>query len=158
MAKWPAPPGNAATIVMVSSAPKINGSLSATANGAKRVMFDNDGRDLAIPANSIHAVELTWLENDQAAAANAIRLYALTEDGVTWREVDCKDDNGVATIGTAAPQTVGILATPAERRLLIDVARYQAFAVEYTAGATGPSAAGWDGTIMLHLNAESVVR
>lgn len=156
MHKWPTAPGNAATIVMVSSAPKINGSLSATAAGARTWMFDQDGRELAIPANSVNGVEIVWLENDQAAAANGVRLYALTKNGTTWREVDCKDDSGNATIGSGAPQTVGTLSTPAERRILFDVSRYYAFAIEYTAGATGPTA--WDGVIMIHINNEVISR
>jgi len=158
-ALWPAAPGNAATIVMLSTHPKLAGSLVGTAAGAKRVMFAMDGTELAIPANSLNAVELLWTENNQASNANGIRLYTLLKDGVTWREVDCKDDNGVASIGTAAPQAVAVLATPAERRLLIDVARYNGVAIEYTAGATGPTeTTGWNGQILLHINCESMVR
>lgn len=155
--KWPAAPGNAATIVMVSTMPKLVGSLNSAAAGAITWCKGQDGRDLGLAANSISAVEIVWLENDQASAAsNAVRLYAIKSDWVTWREVDCKDDSGNPTIGASASQTVGTLLTPAERRILIDVSRYPAFAVEYTAGATGPTA--WDGIIMLHINAQVVIK
>jgi len=154
--KWPAAPGNAATIIMLCTHPKKVGSLSAIAAGAVRVLQDYDGRDQPITADQISAVEIVWLENDQASNANGIHLYAMKKDTATWREVDCKDDNGVAQIGVGAPQAVPVLATPAERRILIDVARYSGFAVEYTAGATGPTS--WDGTITLHLNDAVVVR
>jgi hypothetical protein len=156
---WPAAPGNNATIVMLATHPKLASSLVGTAAGAKRVMFALDGTELGVPANSLQAVEIIWLENNQASAANAIRVYTLLKDGVTWREVDVKDDNGVPQIGSGAPQSVPVLATPAERRILIDVARYNGVAIEYTAGATGPTeTTGWNGQILLHINAESIVR
>jgi hypothetical protein len=144
---------------MVSTHPKLVGSLLGTAAGAKRYMFAMDGTELGIPANSLQAVELIWLENNQASNANGIRVYTLLKDGTTWREVDVKDDNGVPQIGSAAPQNVPVIATPAERRILIDVARYNGVAIEYTAGATGPTeTTGWNGQILLHINAEAIVR
>lgn len=158
-AQWPAAPGNAATIVMVSTHPKLATNLSGTAAGARRVMFAMDGTELGIPSNSLQAVEILWTENNQASNPNGIRLYTLLKDGVTWREVDCKDDFGTPQIGSGAPQSVPVLATPAERRILIDVARYNGVAIEYTAGATGPTeTTGWNGQILLHINAEVLVR
>lgn len=158
-ALWPAAPGNNGTILFLATHPKLAGNLSGTALGANRLMKATDGTELGIPANSLQAVELVWLENNQASAANAIRVYTLLKDGVTWREVDVKDDNGTPQIGSAAPQSVPVLATPAERRILIDVARYNGVAIEYTAGATGPTeTTGWNGQVLLHVNAEALIR
>ncbi len=154
--KWPAAPGNAATILLFSTHPKLVGSLVGTAAGAVTIQADFDGRSQGISGNQLAAVEFVFLENDQASNANGIRLYALKKDGTTWREVDLKDDLGVASIGAASPRQVPVIATPAEYRLLIDTSRYVGVAVEYTAGATGPSA--WDGNIMAQLNTEALMR
>lgn len=108
-----------------------------------------------VDVTTINAVELVWHRNDQASAANGIRVYAL-DDTNTWRETDVKDDSGAATIGSAAPQAVAALSAGQERRLLIDVARYRGVAIEYTAGPTGPTQ--WNGTITVHLGAEAISR
>lgn len=143
-APWPAAPGNGATIILACSADKV-------ATGGTGIT-----KAVNLPRGSmVDAIEITWHRNDQASAANGIRVYAL-DDTNTWREADVKDDNGAATIGSAAPQAVGVLSTGQERRILIDVSRYRAAAIEYTAGATGPTA--WNGTIIIHLGAGAVQR
>jgi hypothetical protein len=143
---WPAAPGNAATIIMFTTHPAI---------AVATLVPNNLQVAQSVPGSRIVAWEGVWLRNDQASAANGIRLYAL-DDGGTFREVDCKDDLGAATIGSAAPQAVGILAAGAERRLLIDAARYNGFAVLYTAGATGPT--NWNGVQHVHIDVESIIR
>lgn len=101
-------------------------------------------------------IEIVWMQNDQASNANGVRLYARDNTG-TWREVDCKDDNGAATIGSASPQAVAALSAGQERRLFIDVSRYvNGVAVEYTAGGTGPT--NWSGVIALHYGAVAVLK
>ena len=143
-APWPAAPGNNATIIMFTTHAKV-----ATGGSAQIQQSINQS------ANRINAVELVWLRNDQASAANGIRVYALDDTG-TFREVDVKDDNGNPTIGSAAPQAVGVLSAGQERRILIDVSRYAGVAIEYTAGATGPT--NWNGSIAVHMSAEAIVR
>jgi hypothetical protein len=143
---WPAAPANAATIIMFTTHPAI---------AVASLIPNNLQIATSVPASRIIAWEGVWLRNDQASAANGIRLYALDDAGV-MREVDCKDDNAVATIGSAAPQAVALLSTGQERRLLIDAARYNGFAVTYTAGATGPT--NWNGVQHVHLDVEAIIR
>lgn len=143
-APWPAAPGNGATIIMFTTHPKIpTGGTSQIQPSVNQMV------------SRINAVELVWLRNDQASAANGIRVYAL-DDTSTFREVDVKDDNGLPTVGSAAPQAVPVLSTGQERRILIDVSRYQGVAIEYTAGATGPT--NWNGSIAVHMSAEAIIR
>lgn len=156
LCKWPTAPGNAATILLFATHPKLVGSLSSTANGAVTSKKDQDGRDHTFSANQLNAVELLWNENDQASNANGVRIYTLKNDLVTWREVSLNDDLGAPSIGSLAPKQVPILTTPAEFRLLLDVARYTGLAIEYTAGATGPTA--WSGQITAHINVEVLSR
>lgn len=146
LAPWPAAPGNGATIILACTAPKVvTGGTGIT-----------QPVNLPRGPSCVDAIELVFLANDQASATNGIRLYARDENG-TWREVDCKDDNGAATIGSASPQAVAALSAGQERRLLIDVSRYpRGAAVEYTAGGTGPTA--WAGSIALHCGAEQISR
>lgn len=143
---WPIAPGNAATIIMFTTHPDVAvaGIQPTNANWLR-----------SMAAEKVNAWEGVWIRNDQASAANGIRLYAL-DDLDVMREVDCKDDNGVATIGAAAPQAVGVLASPAERRLLIDTSRYRGFAVTYTAGASGPT--NWNGHQQVHLDVEAIIK
>ena len=146
-----AAPGNAATIILAnwSSVPKVPTGAAATVNPVEKP------RDL--PTNDVVAVELVWIQNDQASAANGVRLYALASDKTTFREVDCKDDNGIATIGSAAPQAVPVLSAGQERRILVVVARYPfGGVIEYTAGATGPT--NWDVLVTYHLNDGGVLQ
>lgn len=150
-APWPAAPGNAATIIMVCTADKV---VSGSSSGVTKAVNVPGGPSL------IDAIELVWLENDQASAANGVRVYAKKSNGA-WREVDVKNSAGAATIGAAAAKQAPVLASPAEYRLMIDVARYPyGVAIEYTAGATGPTsgASTWDGLITLHQRAEAIQR
>lgn len=142
---WPAAPGNGATILMFTTHPAI-----AVAGITPVLQYA-----VSVPASRINAWECVWIRNDRASAANGIRLYAL-DDGGTFREVDCKDDNGNAQIGSAAPQAVAALSAGEERRLLIDTSRYNGFAVTYTAGATGPT--NWNGVQHVHMDVEAVIR
>lgn len=143
---WPAAPGNGATILLFTTHQGI------AVAGLQAV----EGQYLhGVDPCRINAWEGVWLRNNQASAANGIRLYALDDQGV-MREVDCKDDNGNATIGSGSPQAVASLSTGQERRLLIDTSRYQGFAVTYTAGATGPT--NWNGVQQVHLDVEAVIK
>jgi hypothetical protein len=143
---WPAAPGNAATILLFTTHEGI----------AVATLQPVEGQYLhGLAANRVNAWEAVWLRNNQASAANGIRLYALDDQGV-MREVDCKDDSGNATIGSGSAQAVGALSTGQERRLLIDTSRYHGFAVTYTAGATGPT--NWNGVQQVHLDVEAVIK
>jgi hypothetical protein len=146
---WPAAPGNGATIVMACcKVPKLATGAGATVPSTEPV------RNL--DANDVNAIEIVWLRNDQASAANGVRLYAVDDAG-TYREVDLKSDTNAATIGSAAPVQVPVLSTGQEWREFLDVSRYiNGWAVEYTAGATGPT--NWNGCIVLHLGAQALVR
>jgi hypothetical protein len=143
---WPAAPALNQTIILFTTHPKIP---TGGASQAQPVP--------SLEVNRVNAVEIVWHLNDQASAANGIRVYALGSTDL-WRETDVKDDAGAASIGSGAAQAVGILAAGAERRILIDVSRYRGVAIEYT-GATAPTAVtGWDGTITVHLGVEALLR
>ena len=140
---WPVAPALNETIILFTTHPKVATGATAMTQPSR-----------SLPVNSVNAVECVWHRNNQASAANGIRVYAL-DDTDTWRETDVKDDNGNATIGSAALQAVGILAAGAERRILIDISRYRGAAIEYT-GATPPTQ--WNGTIFAHLGIEALIR
>ena len=143
---WPAAPGNGATIILATTHPKVPTGGTATIQPSS-VLVSTD--------NYLNALEFVWLRNDQASAANGVRVYALDDTG-TFREVDVKNYLNAATIGSAAPFQVPILSAGQEYHLLIDVSRYRGVAVEYTAGATGPT--NWNGTIFAHLSVEALQR
>lgn len=137
---WPAAPGSSATIILAGTHPSI-----AVVGG---LITPPPQVPLNLAQGLIEAVEFVWLRNDQASAANGIRLYALDDAGV-FREVDCKNDLNAASIGSAAPQAVPVLAAGQEWRTMIDVSRYiLGWAVAYTAGATGPT--NWNGVSQVH--------
>jgi hypothetical protein len=140
---WPAAPALNETIVLFTTHPK------APTGGTNKVLPPP-----CIPPSRLSAVEIVWQRNNQASAANGIRVYTL-DDTDTWRETDIKDNSNNATVGAGAPQAVPALVAPAEWRTLIDAARYRGIAVEYTAGAAPTQ---WNGTITLHLGAEAVIR
>lgn len=140
---WPAAPGNGATIVMFATHTRFAGGSGAIYKPLTSVA----GR------RQLEAVTLTWLRNDQASAANGLRVYGL-DDTDTWREVDLKTDAGAASIGSAAPVQVAALIAGQEQRETLIVKHLKGVAVEYTAGATGPTA--WNGCIALDWGAAVV--
>jgi hypothetical protein len=103
----------------------------------------------------LNAVEITWLRNDQASATNGLRVYAL-DDADVFREVDVKNYLNAPTIGSAATFTVTSLSAGQEYHALLDVSRYRGVAVEYTAGATGPT--NWNGCIVAHISVAALQR
>src|SRR3954466_7990425 len=99
---WPAAPTANQTILLFNTHPKV------VTGGSSQTL-----PPVAVPAARVVGVEIVWHRNNQASAANGIRVYAL-DDADAWRETDVKDDNGAATVGAAAPQAVAALASPAE--------------------------------------------
>lgn len=146
-APWPAAPGNNATILLFNSHPKIvSGGTAVTRPSLQRLagIGSFDTREL-------EALEVAWHRNDQASAANGVRAYTTDDGGVTWFETDLKSDTNAATIGSGAAIQVPILAVGAEWRETFIISHLQGFAIEYTAGATGPTAVtGWRGTVTCH--------
>lgn len=142
---WPAAPGNAATIVLFATHDRAAGGSGAIYRG----------KGGAPTATQADVIEIAWHRNNQASAANGVRVYALDDTGA-WRETDLRDDADAPTIGAAAPQAVPLLAATQERRLTLVVSHLRGFAVEYTAGATGPT--NWNGTITLRHGVLTVAR
>jgi len=142
----PAAPAAGATVVLFASHPRQPGgsgtavtSTFTTGSGTESVKVNPD---------SIQKVEIVWTKNDQASAANGVRAYITDDGGETWNETDLKGYvNGVAnqpSIGAAAPIQVPALSAGQEWSETFEVDQYKGFAVEYTAGATGPTAdTGW---------------
>jgi hypothetical protein len=133
-APWPAAPAApGATIVMFTTAPRPSA----------------DGR-VTLPSlenRRCSGLHITWHKNDQASAANGLRIYASDDGGTTWYESDLKNASNAPTIGSAAPVTVPILAAGQEWHEFLELSRYRDFAVEYTAGGVAPTPANWKGTI-----------
>lgn len=154
-APWPAAPGNAATIILFCTHPKVPSGGTA----AVRPSLEQRGGIGKFDVREMECVDILWHKNDQASAANGVRVYVTDDGGVTWFESDRKSDTNAATIGAAAPVQVPVLASPQEWRETFVVADCQGVAIEYTAGATGPTAVtGWRGTITCHRSRVSVAR
>ena len=146
----PAAPGSGATCVLFSTHPRKPGgsgtavqSTFTTGKGTAPVVINPD---------AIEEVDLTYHLNDQASAANGLRAYETSDGGVTWIETDMKGYvNGVAnqpSIGAAAPIQVPALSSGQEWSETFAIGRYRGFALEHTAGATGPTAGtGWGLTV-----------
>lgn len=143
-APWPAAPGNGATIVMFCTHPRQPGGAGSPVQASIR----------DIDQSRIAAVTITWLRNDQASAANGLRVYALDNIGV-FREIDLKNDSNVASIGAVAPVQVPVLAGGQEWRETLVVPHCRGLAVEYTA-ATGPT--NWNGVIAVDTEGLVVTR
>jgi len=147
---WPTAPGNAATVIMVSTAPKPAGGSGQAVPPTLSQGLEK-GRAVS--------VTLGYLRNDQASAANGVRVWASDNGGVDWFEVDLKSDTNAATCGSAAPIQVPVLAAGAEWRETFIVKHLKDFAIEHTAGATGPTAVtGWRGVISVELDNVAVIR
>lgn len=145
----PTAPGNNATVILAATAAKQPGGSGAIVQPPPH-MEKLRGRATA--------VTITFLAHDQASAANGIRVYAKDAAG-TWRESDRKNDSDVATIGSAAPVQIPVLSSPAEKRVTIIVADLDDWAIEYTAGATGPTATtGWQLKISVEVDDLAVIR
>lgn len=143
-APWPAAPGNNATIILFATHPRQPG-------GSGDIVAPKD----APAPGQVDAITITWLRNDQASAANGVRVYGY-DNTDTWREVDLKNSLNIATIGSAAPVQVPILAAGQEYRVTLVVSHLRGVAVEYTAGGTGPTA--WNGAIAVDIGAQVVAR
>jgi hypothetical protein len=146
---FPTAPGNNATILLFNTHPKQVGGAGT--------MFQPSLQGLQ--QVRIAAIHCRWLLNNQASAANGLRVYALRRDGVNWSEIDLKNDANAPTIGAAAPVQVPVTAAGAEWRETLVVSHCRGVAVEYTAGATGPTdGSGWDGCISVDLDSVAVIR
>jgi hypothetical protein len=146
----PAAPGNGATVVLFATHPRKPGG-SGTAVTSTFATGDGN-EEIKIKPDAIEELELTYHLHDQASAANGLRAYATNDGGVTWTETDMKGDiAGVPnqpSIGAAAPIQVPALSSGQEWSETFDVGRYRGFALEHTAGATGPTAGtGWSVSI-----------
>jgi hypothetical protein len=142
----PAAPGNGATVVLFATHPRKPGgsgtavtSTFATADGNEVVQIRPD---------AIEELELTYHLHDQASAANGLRAYQTLDGGVTWAETDMKGDvSGVPnqpSIGAAAPIQIPALSAGQEWTETFVIGKYRGFALEHTAGDTGPTAGtGW---------------
>jgi len=129
----PAAPGNAATATIFNS---------ITAFGA------NQMRTLGLSM-----LEVTWHLLDQASATNGFKAYT-SNNGSTWTQTDLKDDSGTATM----PVTVAALSST-QIQYRFPVSGFKDFKLEWTAGATGPTAStGWQLTVVGHFGATAVQR
>lgn len=142
----PAAPGNGATVVLFTSYPRAAGGSGAVAPASTFVRGDGN-QEVKIDPDAIETVTVTWHKHDKASAANGLRAYKLDSEKA-WVESDMKDELNVAGIGSAAPVQVPALSAGQEWREIFHVEADRSFCLEYTAGATGPTAdTGWDLTI-----------
>lgn len=142
---WPAAPGNNATILLYAWGP-----VARTTGSSVYTPTDPNTKNRVIDL-----VTITWLRNDQASAANGVRVYGLDDTG-TFREVDLKNNFNAATIGSGAPVAVPALSAGQEYRVSLNVAHLKGGAIEYTAGATGPT--NWNGCVAVDYGALVAVR
>lgn len=136
----PAPGANNATTVIFNTHNKIptGGTVLATVPVPMQ---------MARPAD-IDAVTVVMLENNKAIAANGIRVYTPNtiepSEQPTWLETDLKNNAGAATVGAAAPVTVGVLAAATEFRRTFVVSHLPGVAIELTEGAdNAETRTGW---------------
>lgn len=131
----PSAPGNAATVVLFSS-------VSAFGPKMMRML----GLDM---------VELVLLALDQASAANGLKAYGSDDGGTTWYQMSFPSSAGTATM----PVTLAALAAGSNHQQMFEVAGLNDFKLEFTAGATGPTAGtGWVPVVTGHLHARSVTK
>jgi hypothetical protein len=142
----PAAPGNGATVVLFSTHPRKPGGSGTAVTSA---FATADGNEVVqIRPDAIEELELKYYRNDKASAANGLRAYQTGDGGVTWEETDMKGDvAGVPnqpSIGAASPIQVPVLSAGQEWSETFVIGGYRGFALEHTAGATGPTAGtGW---------------
>jgi hypothetical protein len=155
----PAAPENGATVVLFATHPRKPGG-SGTA--VTSTFSTGDGNEtIKINPDAIEEVELTYHLNDQASAANGLRAYVTNDGGATWLETDMKGDvSGVPnqpSIGASAPIQIPALSAGQEWSETFVIGKYRGFALEHTAGATGPTAGtGWSVSItVLHAHQEA---
>lgn len=137
-----AAPGNDETVVLFATHPrKPGGSGAAVMSSYTR----GHGTDpVNICPDAIEHVRVTWVKHDKASAANGLRAYQTDDGGATWHETDMKNAANVASIGAAAPIQIPVLSAGQVWAEDFDVGRYRGFAIEETAGATGPTpVTGW---------------
>lgn len=146
----PAAPAAGATVVMFSTHPRPLGGPSRFHHGAGE-------EEVKINPDSIVQITMMYHLHDQASAANGLRAYQTVDGGVTWEETDMKGYiGGVAnqpSIGAAAPVQVPALSSGQEwsEKFMLD--GYRGFAIEETAGATGPTpGTGWKTSIAVEFS------
>jgi hypothetical protein len=153
VANVPAAPGNNATCVLFATHPrKPGGSGSAVVS-----TFESGTGTEPIDVNpdAIEEVEVTFHAHDKASAANGLRAYVTVDGGTTWNETDMKGYVAGAanqpSIGAAAPIQIPALSAGQEWVETFDAGRYRGFAIEYTAGATGPTpVTGWSVSVTVN--------
>lgn len=144
----PAIPANNATIVLFATHPKTpsGGTLYQPPSGITAL----------IKNHFLDAITAWWAQHNKASAANGLRVWATDDGGTNWFETDLKDDNGVPSVGSAAPVQVPALASGQECRETFIVSHLRGVALEYTAGADNPE--NWDGGIVLDLEEQTIGR
>jgi hypothetical protein len=142
----PAAPGAGTTCVLIATHPRKPGGAGTAVTST---FASGSGTDpVVINPDAIEEVDVTFHLNDNASAANGLRSYITVDGGATWIETDLKGYvAGVAnqpSIGAAAPIQVPLLAAGQEWAETFRMGRYRGFALELTAGATGPTpVTGW---------------
>jgi len=149
------PPGNAATTVLFCTHPRAPGGVGA-AVGPSTFMRANGTEAVQVSPDAILKLKLVYHLHNQASAANGLRAYQTVDGGATWEETDMKGYvSGVAnqpSIGAAAPIQVPALSAGQEWEEEFVIDMYRGFALEHTAGATGPTAGtGWKVSIEAEL-------
>lgn len=141
----PAAPGAAATIILFATKECAVGSARYTPKGG------------SLGAQGLTGVEFTWVKNDQASAANGVRLYTFDKDGVVV-EVDLKDDSNAATVGSGAatPIQIPVLAAGQEAHVFLEVSRYPRGVVVTYTSVGAPTV--WDLMVQTYHNSWSVAK
>jgi hypothetical protein len=143
----PAAPTTGATCVLFATHPRKPGG-SGTAVQSTFSSGKGSLSPVIINPDAMEELDLTFHLHDHASAANGLRAYVTTDGGVTWNETDMKGYvSGVKdqpSIGAAATIQVPTLSAGQEWAETFVIGRYRGFALEYTAGATPPTAVtGW---------------
>jgi hypothetical protein len=151
LSSMPSAPGNGATVILFSTYRKQAGGSGAYLQPSTFVRACSQ-EALTVAPGAIEQVRVAFHKHDKASAANGLRAYVLDPQG-SWVETDLKDPtSGSATIGANATVQVPALTAPQEFVKTFSLAGYIGFALEYTAGAAGPTAdTGWDLTVAAKL-------
>lgn len=145
------PPGNDATCVLFCTHQRAPGGVGAVV-GPSTFVRASGTEPVQILSDAIRKLKLIYHLHDKDSATNGLRAYQTSDGGITWEETDMKGYvGGVANqpnIGSAAPIQVPSLSAGQEWAEDFDISKYRGFALEHTAGPTGPTpTTGWKLTI-----------